>query len=626
MFYRFIINRHSRASGNLSVQKIQNPLIIGANIFGDYENNDKGDFLRYSIGGELRDKHFALAANFYLPIADERKVNSTVIAFSRRGYDAKLRAAIPHLDIAKIAVDYYRFRGRGDTKADKGFRYGAELHPLAGLRIGVLYDDNAKKIGGDIAYSHSIGKVQTQQNNNADNFTPDLFAPVSREYSQRIALVTTRASMPEFNILSRFAQVDNTVAIAALNIPNGYFDGAAQILISSSLPQADISVSDTLPLITIYYTPSAASVEGIITIIAQGTIGLSLTATSFIASISSFAGFAAAFDNPPMQSFVTNAMAATVGTVSGMGGIAPYQYRGIGVMANITSGLILFDRSAGRTITAMVVVSDNSAQTPDRTINIILTAEAVLPPIVGTFPDYHSSVFVSDAPNGIVGTIMASGGDDNLSYSSSESAFMVGNDGEVRIRVASAGRITTTITIDDSNSSTPPVMLTLSVSVFAGPCAFYAGCAHFGHNLRAIPSVPVARMMARAGVDINGEFSTFNNPRVNARDAVIVLMVRNRFLLGAGSNQLFEDVVSVLIEEGADINYQSMDSENTSSYPNGRTALDECNTQSNPAQGQCRAAIASHNPRCNHRCEIGDTNVQGQICTSRTSEFGQSCT
>ncbi len=162
-------------------------ILYGANAFADYEKHDYGNFLRYSIGGELQHSIFALAANYYVPITDNRRVNATVAAFSREGYDAKLRISAPHYKALKAAVDYYRFDGKGDTKAEDGFRYGMELQPNSALRFGVYYDSGGEKFGGDIAYS--IGEEQKRESNAA--FSPDMFAAVSREYSQRIATVAT---------------------------------------------------------------------------------------------------------------------------------------------------------------------------------------------------------------------------------------------------------------------------------------------------------------------------------------------------------------------------------------------------------------------------------------------------
>ena len=54
-----------------------------------------------------------------------------------------------------------------------------------GLRIALLYDNGEKELGGEVSYIHTIGEVQQAQTAN-EQWTPDLFAAVSREHSQRI--------------------------------------------------------------------------------------------------------------------------------------------------------------------------------------------------------------------------------------------------------------------------------------------------------------------------------------------------------------------------------------------------------------------------------------------------------
>ncbi|MGI9338535.1 MAG: inverse autotransporter beta domain-containing protein, partial [Gammaproteobacteria bacterium] len=124
---------------------------VGANAFADYEKHKEGEFVRYSVGGEFEHSIFALAANYYRPITDNREVNDTTAAFSRNGFDAKLLIAPPRLHGLKAAADYYRFDGEGDTKADEGFRYGLQWNPNSALRLNLFYDNGGERFGGDMA-------------------------------------------------------------------------------------------------------------------------------------------------------------------------------------------------------------------------------------------------------------------------------------------------------------------------------------------------------------------------------------------------------------------------------------------------------------------------------------------
>ena len=161
--------------------------LFGANAFVDYENHKLGNFYRYSIGGEAQNKYGSFAANYYVPITDEKRKDGGVI-FSRKGYDAKLRLNIPNAKFLKAAVDYYNFGDEYGAESDDGFRYGAEAHLIPGLRLGLFYDDGGEELGGEVSYIHTIGEVQQSQTTN-EQWTPDLFAAISREHSQRIISV-----------------------------------------------------------------------------------------------------------------------------------------------------------------------------------------------------------------------------------------------------------------------------------------------------------------------------------------------------------------------------------------------------------------------------------------------------
>ena len=164
---------------------ITDNVLIGANAFVDYENHKLGNFYRYSIGGEAQNQYGSFAANYYVPITNEKRKDGGKVIFSRKGYDAKLRLNIPNAKFLKAAVDYYNFGDEYGAESDDGFRYGAEAHLIPGLRLGLFYDDGGEELGGEVSYIHTIGEVQQAQTAN-EQWTPDLFAAVSREHSQRI--------------------------------------------------------------------------------------------------------------------------------------------------------------------------------------------------------------------------------------------------------------------------------------------------------------------------------------------------------------------------------------------------------------------------------------------------------
>ena len=179
------------ANVGVFLRRVESGLLYGINVFADYENGKYGDFLRYGIGGELQNRYGSLAANYYTPITDDKRKGATVM-FSQEGYDFNLRLNIPQLDFLKVRTDYYNYHGKYGGGNDKGLRYGLEVQPISDLRIGVFYDDGGEKFGGDIVYVYNFGNRQlSQKRESTADFSPDLFSPVVREYSQRIVITTT---------------------------------------------------------------------------------------------------------------------------------------------------------------------------------------------------------------------------------------------------------------------------------------------------------------------------------------------------------------------------------------------------------------------------------------------------
>ncbi len=219
--------------GNVGLfyRQISGGILYGANAFLDYEDGDYGDFSRYGFGGELSHSIFALAANYYIPQTDDRKINATVAAFSREGYDAKLRLNAPGYREVKAAVDYYHFDGKGQTAKDAGWRYGLEFVPIPSFHFALYYDDGAETIGGDIGYSHTIGERQKRQS--GEKFSPDLFAAVSREYSQRIATVAivpddiVHITPPVTTIMTMETELVMATRIASVQATTELYESAA---------------------------------------------------------------------------------------------------------------------------------------------------------------------------------------------------------------------------------------------------------------------------------------------------------------------------------------------------------------------------------------------------------------
>ena len=219
-------------------RRVDGEILYGINTFADYESGKYGDFLRYGIGGELQNPFSALAVNYYLPITDDKR-QGQLVAFSQKGYDANLRINIPQLDGLKLRGDYYHFDGKYGGEDDKGFRYGLEVQPISNLRIGVFYDDGGEKFGGDIVYAYNFGIPQKRESKVA--FSPDLFAPVLREYSQRI-ISTTTLQVVEVPTLTLFTTTTIPARVQRTTLGLGF------ITVSMPITVATATITDSMTM------------------------------------------------------------------------------------------------------------------------------------------------------------------------------------------------------------------------------------------------------------------------------------------------------------------------------------------------------------------------------------------
>ena len=168
-------------------RRVVNGALAGVNVFADYEDGDDGDFWRWSIGGDVKNRFGELSANHYFAITDAQMVGDKT-AYTREGYDVDVAARIPRLEWAKARVGYYEFKGEFGDEDENGFRAGLDLSPGAGLVVGVEYDDDDGKFGGNISYTHNFGEAG-QSAQRAGDFNPraHFYDSARREYSQRIS-------------------------------------------------------------------------------------------------------------------------------------------------------------------------------------------------------------------------------------------------------------------------------------------------------------------------------------------------------------------------------------------------------------------------------------------------------
>ncbi len=458
------------ASGGIFYRRIQNNILYGVNAFADYERHQYGDFYRYGIGGEVQNQHIAFGANYYAPLTDDIPINAaaSVVAFSRKGYDANLRIAIPGARYLQAEAAYYYYDGREDgsfgenkVEADEGFRYGAALSPGNGIVLKVFYDDGGEEFGGELSWLHKFNNPAQADPQRYDTpFVADLFAPVLREHSQRIALATIRSALPpplRFEALAeRHIRGGRYTPVMAVHIPPDYFDGPPSFEVRN-FRLYNNSLHITLPNATVFFEPTATTFDTDVEVFVRGMVNGVLTATSFHRNYrtASPAGF---YNFNPAMAHITSTLESTVGVFSPYanfdgGGIGPFfcysSHADVRIVRRDNSReeggdcLVLFDtENRQKTITVTLTSEDGTADFPPATRRLILTAIAgaisprSVPFVVGTQTPVANIIL----PGGRVAGNLPSG-------------FAVQNNTIILFNATAPGRTTHTLTITAGDST-----------------------------------------------------------------------------------------------------------------------------------------------------------------------------
>ena len=252
--------------------------LAGANVFLDYETYADENFWRGSAGAELRSAWADVFGNVYRGFSDDVKKNNRT-TYTADGYDVELNVHSPELPWLVGEVAYYNFEGKAGDKDDDGVRFGLRFNPLTDLELGVEYDngdsddDGKKKWAARIRYSGEFGgvlKAQYRPSTNSGNFEPRdwFFAPVEREYSQRIRKSSeTTSSVPTFvfestNILPIELEGAGLTLVISL-------DGTA-VMVTGVVNGQAYTPRTLLPVVngavTTYGFPVAAALTGTVTV------------------------------------------------------------------------------------------------------------------------------------------------------------------------------------------------------------------------------------------------------------------------------------------------------------------------------------------------------------------------
>ena len=178
--------------------------MFGVNTFLDFEAHDLGDFLRWSVGGEVRTEWIDLYGNRYMAITDPRLQDDGNYAYSKDGLDLEAEFHVPDMRWVSGYIKYYLFEGQGtnpetneNNPDEKGFVYGVKVSPpmAENLRLELELDDQDGgdlDVGGRISYRHEFGGIPagTRSASTSSSFDPRdyFFDAVRREYAQRIGI------------------------------------------------------------------------------------------------------------------------------------------------------------------------------------------------------------------------------------------------------------------------------------------------------------------------------------------------------------------------------------------------------------------------------------------------------
>ena len=178
--------------------------MFGVNTFLDFEAHDLGDFLRWSVGGEVRTEWVDLYGNRYMAITDPILQSDKTYAYTKDGLDLEAAFHVPNMRWVSGYIKYYLFEGKGkdpetrlNNPDDKGFVYGVRVSPpmAENLRLELELDDQDGgdlDIGGRVSYRHEFGGIPagTRAASTDSSFDPRdyFFDAVRREYAQRIGI------------------------------------------------------------------------------------------------------------------------------------------------------------------------------------------------------------------------------------------------------------------------------------------------------------------------------------------------------------------------------------------------------------------------------------------------------
>ena len=115
------------------------PALLGANVFLDYETHKAGNFLRYSVGGEIRTGALDLYGSYYIPLSDTKE-HEGLAYYSAEGFDLEANVGVPGADWLSGVVGYYWWKGEGPLADETGTKFGFRARPNFSWQLKWVYD------------------------------------------------------------------------------------------------------------------------------------------------------------------------------------------------------------------------------------------------------------------------------------------------------------------------------------------------------------------------------------------------------------------------------------------------------------------------------------------------------
>ena len=415
--------------------------LLGGNVFLDYENGDYGNHWRWSLGGEARNQHGRAHANYYVPFSDDRALrdeDAGLTAYSKRGWD--LGVTFDNFKNRQLSggLAYYHFAGKYGDADDSGLRYHLAFAPHPQLNLQLEYDEGDASVGGGVVWHYRPGSPNAAASGGAASadatFSSEdyLYAPVSREWTQRIGVADTTERVTAGDISGEVTINGTTVTTTTR------YSGRAQLNIATAANSGLVLARTWRVTIgseaDVVYARSALAVNA-------GAVGYASGSTD---------------GGEPLTAIVANlAPPLTIGL------------RGTAVSVVITNGdldiyavegtIIVYHTAPGNYVEE--IRAEATMYYVDASGNLLLYTPVALPAPAAAFQ-------LANNWTGVLTTLEAGGGSDSgISYTADHADIRIDASGEVELTAPlPASAEVQIIAADASNGSSATITLTLSIT------------------------------------------------------------------------------------------------------------------------------------------------------------------